>query len=240
MMHVKGLEEAVVSATALVENFQNPSLGVALGLAKMPVTQALTALTGAAGQLAAAMSNYTPVRTRPCIANHNANTNYAKLIWRNNQTSAATVDVAAQVTLTGLGDLIASAKAAAEATDDPLVLDGARCLTEAIRTMLAVRPLLLSDLPCTKRGTRASADALSRNCDHSAQAAASLKRSPTEQVAVEQFRESQLAVQSAATHVQAATAGTLADQVRRLLLALFACTLGRPSLTLSSPRYRKT
>jgi hypothetical protein len=81
---------------------------------------------------------------------------------------------------------------------------------------------------------------LSRNCDHSAQAAASLKRSPTEQVAVEQFRESQLAVQSAATHVQAATAGTLADQVRRLLLALFACTLGRPSLTLSSPRYRKT
>ncbi len=63
MMHVKGLEEAVVSATALVENFQNPSLGVALGLAKMPVTQALTALTGAAGQLAAAMSNYTPVRT---------------------------------------------------------------------------------------------------------------------------------------------------------------------------------
>jgi hypothetical protein len=61
MMHINNLAEAVASATALVDNFQNPSLGVALGAAKMPVTQALTALTAAAGQLASAVNNYTPV-----------------------------------------------------------------------------------------------------------------------------------------------------------------------------------
>jgi hypothetical protein len=66
------------------------------------------------------------------------------------------------------------------------------------------------------------------------QAAATLQRCPAEQVAIDQFREAQLAVQSAATYVQAATTGTLADQVRLLARGPSVRGLGSHSLARSS------
>lgn len=62
MMEVNDVRGAATSVATIVDNFQNPSLTVALGAPKLPVSQSLSVLTGAAGQLAAAISALGNVR----------------------------------------------------------------------------------------------------------------------------------------------------------------------------------
>lgn len=120
---------------------------------------------------------------------------------------ASAVDAAAKSTLTSLGDLIASAKAVGEQSEDSIVLDGARSLSEAIQNMLEVRSLWLI------QGYLFLFWLSRRHMCFFKQAAAACQQAPNDTSAVEAFRESQLGVQKAATYVQAATTNTLADQV---------------------------